>query len=165
MFTTPRVRPVRPSFAPKAEADTFHATNAAPQMQGFNAGAWGRIEDYLPDNAKKDKMRINVFTGPVFKSSDPVLFGIRIPVEFWKIVVFVHDETGVQTATAYTASQASDIKPAFVFGEFKNHQVSVERVEKLTKLKFEDLKTRDPLRSAEPNFASVLREVEDIMLD
>jgi len=31
--------------ASQADADTFHATNAVPQVQNFNAGLWGGIED------------------------------------------------------------------------------------------------------------------------
>jgi endonuclease G len=153
------------SVSKVADADTFHATNAAPQMQRFNDGTWGDIEDFILNNANKDNMRISVITGPVFDKSDPVLFGVKIPLTFWKVVIFVHDETGELTATAYTASQADNIKPAFVFGEFRDHQVPVERVERLSKLKFGDLKTRDPLHGAGPNFAVRLKSVTDIMLD
>ncbi|HEV7285110.1 MAG TPA: DNA/RNA non-specific endonuclease, partial [Kaistia sp.] len=35
----------------QADADTFHVTNAAPQRQGFNAGIWLALEDYVIDNA------------------------------------------------------------------------------------------------------------------
>jgi endonuclease G len=153
------------SVAKVADADTFHATNAAPQMQRFNDGVWGDIEDFILSNANRDNMRINVITGPVFETSDPTLFGVKIPLTFWKIVVFVHDETGELTATAYTASQADFIKPSFVFGEFRDHQVPIERVEKLSKLRFGDLKTRDPLRGAGPNFSARLKTTNDIMLD
>jgi DNA/RNA endonuclease G (NUC1) len=81
----------------------------------------------------------------------------------------VHDITGELTATAYTGSQAAFLpdraEPSFVFGAFRTNQVSVERVERLTGLKFGDLRTRDPLAGAGVSFASALAEASDIMLD
>ena len=90
-----------------ADADTFRATNACPQVQRFNEGVWLRIEDYVLRNANRDNMRVSVMTGPVFADADREIFGVRVPATFWKIVVFVHDVTREVTATGYTASQAS----------------------------------------------------------
>ena len=155
------------SVAVLADADTFHATNAAPQVQNFNAGLWGDIEDYILANTTSDKMKVNVFTGPIFSKTDPVVHGIKIPVRFWKIVSFVHDETGQLTATGYVASQAkaiADLKPAFVFGDFENQQRPIVAIEKLTGLSFGSLKEIDVLSTAGNNFATSLRKVSDIML-
>lgn len=150
-----------------ADADTFHATNAAPQVQSFNDGLWGGIEDYVLGNTKADNMRVSVFTGPVFAASDPVVHGVKIPVRFWKIVAFVHDETGALTATGYLASQAkavADLKPAFVFGDFEHQQRPLAAIEAMTGLKFPDLTPHDVLAGAGVNFAAALRDVRDIML-
>lgn len=150
-----------------ADADTFHATNAAPQVQGFNDGLWGDIEDYILANAKKDAMRISVFTGPVFAKNDPVVHGVKIPVLFWKVVAFINDETGALTATGYVASQASaiaDLRPAFVFGDFQHQQRPLVAIEKLAGLTFPELAPLDVLAQAGPGFAARLRDVRDIML-
>ena len=150
-----------------ADADTFHATNAAPQMQKFNGKGWLRIEDHVLHNANKNDMRVSVFTGPVLLDNDPVLFGVKIPVTFWKIVAFIHDRTGELRATAYIADQAAflGVAPSFVFGAFGNHQVSVERVEALTGLQFGVLNDIDVLREAGRAFSVRLESVDDIMLD
>lgn len=155
------------SVAKLADADTFHVTNAAPQVQGFNDGLWGDIEDYILANTRADNMRVSVFTGPVFMDSDPVVHGIAVPVRFWKIVAFVHDETGELAATGYVASQArdvADLKPTFVFGDFAHQQRPLEAIEALSGLKFPELTARDVLSGAGVNFAASLRDVRDIML-
>lgn len=155
------------AVATQADADTFHATNAAPQVQRFNGGLWGGIEDYILANTKRDSMRVCVFTGPVFADADPVIHGVKVPVRFWKVVAFLHDETEQLTATGYLASQAkaiADLKPAFVFGDFENQQRPLEAIESMTGLSFGVLTQRDVLAKAGPAFAASLRDVRDIML-
>lgn len=152
----------------RADADTFHVTNAAPQVQDFNAGLWGRIEDYVLANAKRDSMRVNVFTGPVFAGDDPVIHDVQVPVRFWKVVAFLHDETGQLTATGYVASQARAIadlgQKTFVFGDIEHQQRPLAAIESLTGLSFGELAGRDVLAGAGAGFAAVLRDVRDIML-
>lgn len=155
----------------QADSDTFHATNAAPQIQRFNGGLWGEIEDYILANTRRDSMRVCVFTGPVFAGSDPVIHGVKVPVRFWKVAAFLHDVSGQLTATGYIASQAraiADLKPAitpsFVFGDFAHQQRPLAAIEALTGLSFGTLTRRDVLAGAEPTFAAALRDVRDIML-
>lgn len=155
------------AIATLADADTFHATNAAPQVQNFNAGLWGGIEDYILANTKQDSMRVCVLTGPIFEASDPVIHGVKVPVRFWKVVAFLHDETEQLTATGYVASQAkaiAELKPAFVFGDFENQQRPLTAIEALSGLSFGALTERDVLAGAGPSFAASLRDVRDIML-
>lgn len=45
-------------IAAVADADTFHVTNAAPQVQRFNGGLWGSIEHYILANTKHDHMPV-----------------------------------------------------------------------------------------------------------
>ena len=156
------------AVAKLADADTFHATNAAPQVQSFNDGLWGGIEDYVLGNCSKDKMRISVFTGPVFSKDDPVIHGVKVPLRFWKIVAFIHDETGTLHATGYVASQAKqiiDLKPLFVFGDFQHQQRPIAAIEILSGLKFPVLRSADVLGAAGPQFATILRDLRDIMLN
>jgi DNA/RNA endonuclease G (NUC1) len=76
----------------RGNADSMPVTNATPQMQSFNAPVWLALEDHALKHAQEDKMRISVFTGPILKSTDPVKFGVKVPVEFWKVIAFIHDE-------------------------------------------------------------------------
>lgn len=148
--------------ADKGNRDSMHFTNAAPQMQPFNAPVWLALEDYALQNARKDKMRISVMTGPFFRKNDPVKFGVRIPVEFWKIILFIHDDTGELTCTGYTMSQEEFLSPLeFVFGEFKEAQVPVSLIEKRAKLNFHGLARHDPLAGEESAYVP-LTHVSDV---
>lgn len=127
-------------------ADSMHATNAVPQMQVFNAGIWLGLEDYALDNAREDEMRISVFTGPFLRDDDPVRFGVQVPVTFWKVIAFIHDETGELSATGYTMSQEAFLaEEEFVFGQHETTQVPISLIEQQTGLSFGDLAERDPL--------------------
>jgi endonuclease G len=132
-----------PIWGPEADAllgndDSMHLTNVVPQMQPFNAGIWNNLEDYALLNARKSQMRISVLTGPVLRDDDPIRFQTQIPVEFWKVIAFIHDDTGKLTATGYLMSQASFLEPEeFVFGQFDTYQLPIASIEKKTGLSFE----------------------------
>lgn len=150
-----------------AERDTFTVTNAVPQMQSHNSPVWLGLEDYLLDNSRDDNQRVSVFTGPVFRSNDPILFGVKIPITFWKIVAFIHDETGELAAAAYKDSQAEfipDADIAFVFGKFREMQVTVRAIEKMTRLKFGPLAKADVLAGADASFALSVEQPSDAIL-
>jgi endonuclease G len=164
---TRREDPVWGDQAKQAEADTFCATNAVPQMQAHNAPIWLGLEDYVLRNATKDKQRVSVFTGPVLDKHDPVLHGVKIPVLFWKIVTFVHDQTGSLAAAGYLDSQAEYLPagvPTFVWGQYKEMQVPVKRIERLTGLSFGSLREADVLAGADPTFAFHVRDFKDLLL-
>lgn len=144
----------------RANADTFHVTNACPQMQPFNAGIWNGLEDYALQNARQDDMRISVFTGPVFRDDDPELFEtkVKIPVTFWKVIAFIHDDTGKLTATGYTMSQR-DFLPGeeFVYGQFGTYQTSLREIEQATGLSFGILTDCDPMKELPETPSMALR--------
>jgi endonuclease G len=132
--------------ATRGNADSMHLTNAVPQMQPFNAGIWLGLEDYALQNAREDDMRVCVFTGPVFRGDDPRRFGVKIPVTFWKVIAFIHDETSELCATGYTMSQADFLREQeFVFGAHRTAQASLAVIEDLTGLSFGTLTAVDPL--------------------
>ncbi|SEB04163.1 DNA/RNA non-specific endonuclease [Pedobacter hartonius] len=134
-------------LAQQAGADTFHVTNATPQMQPFNAPVWLELENYALENARQDQMRISVITGPVFSSDDPEKYGLKIPVDFFKIIAFIHDETKMLTATGYTISQQDYFSPQeFIYGPLKTYQVSISTIEERTGLKFGNLSSVDPIK-------------------
>lgn len=131
-------------------ADSMHATNAVPQVQLFNAGIWLGLEDYALENAREDDMRISVFTGPFLRDDDPESFGVQIPVSFWKVIAFIHDESGDLSATGYLMSQESFLTDEeHVFGQHEMSQVPIATIEQQAGLSFGDLASRDPLREME----------------
>jgi endonuclease G len=113
--------------AKRGNEDSMHVTNVTPQMQAFNSPIWLALEDYALDHARDDAMNISVFTGPYFSAGDPTMYGVRIPVAFWKIIAFIHDQTGKLCATGYEMNQESTLQPEeeFVFGAFTSPQLGV----------------------------------------
>jgi len=149
-------------IAKVANDDTFHWTNCSPQEERFNQGSnlWAGLEDYILNNAVNADMRVSVFTGPVFRKTDPRYRGIQIPIEFWKVAVIVK-QGGVLSATAYLVSQEDQIgslaEEDFVYGRYRTFQVPVKRIEKLTGLSFGKLAEFDPL-AAGPDANEALLE-------
>jgi endonuclease G len=135
-------------IAKKAETDTFHYTNAAPQFEILNRQIWNDLEDYILANTDKNNLKINVFTGEVFdENKDPHYRDIQIPLRFWKVVTMTKENKEL-SATAYILDQEEEIgdmvKPRFVFGEFRTYQTSISEIEQLTSLDFGYLKKYDP---------------------
>ena len=143
--------------AKRGNEDSMHVTNTTPQMQAFNAPIWLALEDYALQHAREDDMKISVFTGPYFLPNDPTMYGVKIPRSFWKIIVFIHDETKKLCATGYEMSQKKSLLPEeeFVFGAFQSTQlntatqVSIASIEKRSGLSFGPLAAIDPLASEE----------------
>lgn len=140
----------------RAEADTFHFTNCAPQHWRFNRRRefWQGIETYILDNTEVHDLRISLFTGPVLAEDDPEMEGTRVPRDYWKVVAMrKHD--GTLAVAAYVLSQAELLRAPpeeFVFGEYKAFQVRVSEVEERTGLDFGELRDHDVfarLRGAE----------------
>ena len=149
--------------AKQANKDTFYVTNATPQFQSYNGGIWFSLEEYALENADQDNMRISVFTGPVFSEEDPPYFGVLVPIRFWKVIAFIHDQTRKLTATGYMISQR-DMLPGveFVFGRFQTYQTPIAEIESLTGLSFGKLKDVDPMRVVEEAPPVPLRSPDQI---
>ncbi len=143
--------------AQRGSDDSMHVTNTTPQMQAFNSPIWLALESYALDHARSDAMRISVFTGPVFRDDDPVMYGVQIPTAFWKVIAFVHDRTGALCATGYQMSQRQSLQPEeeFVFGAFQSTQlnmatqVPIRTIEARSGMAFNRLAAADPLAGAE----------------
>ncbi|MGR9079515.1 DNA/RNA non-specific endonuclease (plasmid) [Rhizobium leguminosarum] len=143
--------------AKRGNEDSMHVTNATPQMQAFNAPIWLALEDYALEHAREDEMKISVFTGPYFADDDPEREGVRIPVAFWKIIAFIHDETGALCATGYEMDQRKNIpsEDEFVFGGFTSPQlgtaiqVPIASIQARSGLDFANLAQIDPLSTRE----------------
>jgi endonuclease G len=152
-----------PEQAELGNADSMHVTNTVPQMQPFNAGIWLALESYALENARDDKMRISVFTGPFLRADDPVREGVRIPRSFWKVIAFIHDRTRKLCATGYTMSQEDFLRDEeFVFGKHKTSQTRIADIERDAGLSFGKLAGLDPLKGGERGLAAPLTDPSQI---
>jgi endonuclease G, mitochondrial len=136
-----------PEEALRAEADTFHFTNCAPQHWRFNRlrDFWQGIEIYILDNVELHDLRVSLFTGPVLASDDPPLEGTQVPRDYWKVVA-MRKRDGTLAAAAYLLSQGELLRAPpeeFVFGEYKTFQVGVSELEERAGLNFGDLRDHD----------------------
>jgi DNA/RNA endonuclease G (NUC1) len=139
-------------------------------------------------------MRVCVFTGPLFDAKakeqlarkgqaipagplsdafakannlvvDPTYFGVRVPLWFWKVIAFIHDDTGKLTACGYTMSQEAMMpKKEFVFGQYKTYQESIAFIEERTGLSFGKLKSLDTFKSGRESVRRPLVSFEQIDL-
>ena len=135
-------------IAEAANRDTFHVTNACPQWQPFNAGVWLGLEDYALHNARERDIRISVITGPIFTADDPIFFGVAVPLSFWKIIAFIHNQTRHLSATGYMLRaelpEERDLE-GYPFGPYKTYQRAIGEIEELTYLSFGRITALDPL--------------------
>lgn len=109
-----RLDPVWGADPQTPDGDTFHFTNCSPQHERFNQGKdlWQGLENAILDNAAVRDRRITVFTGPVLADDDPLYKGVRLPLAFWKIVVY--DKTdGTRASAAYVLEQGALIEDMF----------------------------------------------------
>ncbi|MCL5997889.1 MAG: DNA/RNA non-specific endonuclease, partial [Chloroflexi bacterium] len=85
-----------PQVARIANDDTFHLTNCAPQHKLFNRNksTWAGLEDYILSNAIATNLKVSVFTGPVFGDGDPEYRGVKLPQQYWKVVVILKQGGG-----------------------------------------------------------------------
>lgn len=143
-----------------ANDDTFHYTNSALQHSSLNQGKtlWQGLENYILDSARTEGFKACVFTGPVLRDDDPPIEpgGPQIPVEFWKIVAMPAAEGGLH-ATGYLLSQGdlirdllstrgrSEAAEGFVLGAYRTFQVAISHIEAITGLRFDVLRSADPL--------------------
>jgi endonuclease G len=149
--------------AAMGNADSMHVTNTVPQMQPFNAGIWLGLENYALDHAREDKMQISVFTGPFLLPDDPVLFDVKIPRSFWKVIVFVHDQTSQLCATGYSMSQEDFLREEeFVFGQHKTSQIPLKSIEQKAGISFGALSSSDPMKQIEEAMPSILTDFRQI---
>lgn len=141
-------------YEAKRNADlTCVHTNACPQVPELNrsnrSGLWGKLEKIvlekgaIKENGKTGK--ISVFSGPVFKDSDPIYKGVKIPMEFYKVILWKTDANKLK-ATAFKLSQ-SELVEEIDFEElgidqdvkFKEYQCSIEELQKQTQIAFDDI--------------------------
>jgi len=159
--------------------------NCAPQYDTFNQsddrgddanGLWLGLENFALDNAEKHDVKISVFTGPVFRDSDPDFRdnGVRIPTQYWKVIAWV-DESNDLKAAAFLLSQKRMLdddpriermdEEAFDFRERDLFQTTVTKIEELTHLNFGPLNdARGGGESTATQVPRLLRSYKEIVL-
>jgi endonuclease G len=76
----------------RAMDQSFFFTNVTPQMANFNqsraGGLWGQLENAILDQRSLHNGKVSVMGGPVLSPSDPVYRERRLPLDFWKVLVY-----------------------------------------------------------------------------
>jgi endonuclease G len=96
----------------QANDDTFHFTNCTPQHKDLNQKTWLELEDYVLSRADNNNYLVSVFTGPVLDKHDGRFDGVKIPSEFWKVVVTRHN--GRLFADFRIGGENTDNPPCFL---------------------------------------------------
>jgi endonuclease G, mitochondrial len=160
-----RLDPVWGPLALVANEDTFHFTNCSPQHKNLNQKTWLDLEDYILKNTDLHNLKVNVFTGPIFRTDDVLYRGkFQIPAEFWKVVVTINNTNDI-SATGYLQTQKNlllDLE--FAFGSYKTYQVPLGKIESLTNLNFGNLRSFDPIANLEGEIARVISSPADIII-
>jgi endonuclease G len=138
-----------------ANDDTFHWTNCSPQHEVFNQSTkaqqrglllWGNLENHVAEQA--DGGKLSVFNGPIFRPNDRIHRGVRVPREFYKVIVYGKGSAKVG-AVAFILSQESLIRnlpaEAFEVGPYQPFQVKIRDLQSRTKLDFGPFAGFDPL--------------------
>ena len=150
----------------KRNADlTCMYTNACPQVAKINQsgrkGLWGILEKVVLESGAEAEngktAKISVFNGPIFKADDPVFRGIQVPMDFYKIVLWLTD-SGNLKATAFKLSQiklVSDIDFEQLDidqnTEFKEFQCSIKSLQEDTKIDFSSIIPFDTFDGSKTN--------------
>jgi len=152
-----------PAVAARAESDTFHYPNAAPQVAGFNQSKelWLGLEDHVLAFGETEGLRLSVFTGPVLAPDDPPYRGIRLPRRFFKVVAWLRGDR--LAAAGFVLDQSTLIEalvepestpPGAVggglpeLGGFRTFQVPIAEIAELTQLAMPQLVVADRMPRA-----------------
>ena len=147
--------------AQRADDDTFHWTNIAPQHEVFNQSSqdpnfslWGLLENHVSAEADDERQVFSVFNGPIFQDGDQPHRRLKIPQAFYKIIA-ICDQNDAVHAFAFVVSQAALLstiplerlssQERFDAGKFSVFQVKVRDLEHRTGLDFDVLRQADVL--------------------
>lgn len=161
------------AVAQRANVDSFCYTNAAPQAAVFNQSLelWNGLEDLVLEYASAGRLKLSVFTGPVFSDTDRSYRGVRIPQQFWKVAAwslagtlaasgYLLDQSpqlgdiDLGTASATARDDADAVPP---LGPFRTFQVPIADIAAITGLDFTALSAADvlePVPAVRPDVSS-----------
>lgn len=146
-----------------ADQDTFHYSNAVPQVHELNGVTWKELEDHvLQHGAVAAALKLCVFTGPVLHDRDlPFVTTVKdatvlLPRLFWKVIVWKKKKGGLfavgfvmsqenyllskgivnQPAKMKAALASDDVFEHIQFKDKKTYQVRIAHIEQLTRIRF-----------------------------
>lgn len=159
------------AVAQRANVDSFCYTNAAPQAAVFNQSLelWNGLEDLVLEYASAGRLKLSVFTGPVFSDTDRLYRDVQIPQQFWKVAAW--SSAGVLAASGYlldqspqlgdidlgTASARQDSATVPPLGPFRTFQVPIADIAAMTGLDFTAVSAADvlqPVPAVRPDITS-----------
>lgn len=165
-----------PEEAKKFADLTCMFTNACPQINKLNQssrrGLWGKLETVVLEQGAMLQQgrtaRISVFNGPIFKDSDPVFRGIQVPMDFYKIILWLSDSKALK-ATAFRLSQ-TELVDTIDFeaididqnAEFAAYQVSIVSLEKETGIDFSGIIPFDTFDATSSHESLLIQSEEEI---
>jgi endonuclease G, mitochondrial len=132
--------------ARRANKDSFFFTNMTPQMDDFNqsskAGIWGQLEDAIFSDVDVTNLRVSVFGGPIFNHDDREYRNVKIPREFYKVLVYKEGQT--LKAKGFLLTQNLNQLEALELDEFRVFEVTLAEIEQRCQFKFSNaLKAQD----------------------
>jgi endonuclease G len=116
------------SFDAQAMSETFYLSNMSPQVPTFNRGIWKKLEELVRSwSLQEDSLYI--VTGPIFvnnkKSIGPDK--VTVPGYYYKVI---YDPIGKKKMIGFILPNEKGS------GQLSNYSVSVDSVEKVTKIDF-----------------------------
>jgi endonuclease G len=147
-----RLDPVWGDLAQAANDDTFHFANCSLQHKDFNQSRnlWLGLESFILDQAIADQSRVVVFTGPIFDKFDPPYRGLRVPKQFWKVLV--RRVSGKLRATGFVVDQGPllvQIPEAKARFQPEVFQRRIQLIEELAGMNFGNLRKQDTAKPTE----------------
>ncbi|MBC2934268.1 DNA/RNA non-specific endonuclease [Nocardioides sp. zg-1228] len=153
--------------ARQANSDSFFFTNITPQHQDFNqsgrGGVWGLLENAVLALDGLQDRRLSLFAGPVLAPTDPLYRGVRLPVEYWKVVVYVADDQLRAKAFVLTQdlSGLERAVPDFL-DEFDTYLVPLDLLEQRTGLAFASLREHAAPDDLRREGAALVTDVDQV---
>lgn len=161
-----------------ANEDTFHYTNAAPQVADFNQSKelWLGLEDYVLEHADRTDSLLTVLSGPVLAADDPEYRDVLLPRRFWKVAVWARED-GLG-ATGYLLDQTELLDAMLAreregapraleeLGAYRTFQVSIASIAQTASLDLGPLPDADRLPSERGAQAAPveLTSLDDVVL-
>ena len=128
------------SFNAQAMSETFYLSNMSPQVPSFNRGIWKSLEELVRSWAIQEDS-IYIITGPIFTKNNGTIGPdkVTVPGYYYKVI---YDPTGVKKMIAFILPNVKATNK-----QLSNYSVSVDSVEKVTKIDFfhnlpDDLESR-----------------------
>jgi len=169
--------------AKEANLDSFYFPNIAPQMDIFNqsrrapelpppdpasaAESWGLLENAVLAFDGLDERRVSVLAGPVLSEHDPEHFGLQIPRDFWKVLIYAVN--GALRYKAFVLSQditVTGVRRLDYLAEFDTYMVDLSELESRTGLSFEALSsTADAVHQLELRVEDPIRVTDVTLID